>query len=311
MESQFEYLLDRVRNAAIETNPFPHIYLRGFLSEADFKHVTQSSDVRLPVVKTLDDLFDTLDKVGYKAIAFPGCTKSRAEYERWVRESQLPAKTHKACESQGMALRLQQAEDDLVRSLDEFFHSPELQETFRTKFGIEAPTTIEAGIQKYLHGYEISPHPDIRRKALTWMLNINPATDSESLDIHTHYLVFNPEWAFISAFWEHNRDIETCWVPWSWCSTIKQQIENNSIVIFSPRWNTIHGIRTRYDHLVTQRTQFYGNLWYESVELPHGPQFEDFAYLVDTAKRGVTLRDHFHSTRRIAKTKVKKVLHRR
>jgi hypothetical protein len=63
---------------------------------------------------------------------------------------------------------------------------------------------------------------------------------------------------------------------------VKQQTENNSIVIFSPRWDTMHAIRAHYDHLVTQRTQFYGNLWYETSDVPpygKGPEFEDFDFV--------------------------------
>jgi hypothetical protein len=66
-------------------------------------------------------------------------------------------------------------------------------------------------------------------------------------------------------------------VPWQWCERQKRQTANNSIVVFTPRHDTLHAIRTHYDHLPAQRTQFYGNLWYRPPALTFRPQFEDFA----------------------------------
>lgn len=36
------------------------------------------------------------------------------------------------------------------------------------------------------------------------------------------------------------------------------------MVIFSPSNDTIHAVKAEYDHLATQRTQLYGNLWYKT-----------------------------------------------
>jgi hypothetical protein len=47
-------------------------------------------------------------------------------------------------------------------------------------------------------------------------------------------------------------------------------------VIFAPSSGTLHAVRAHYDHLAGQRTQFYGNLWYEPADLPQKPQFADF-----------------------------------
>jgi len=57
--------------------------------------------------------------------------------------------------------------------------------------------------------------------------------------------------------------MERCWVPWDWCTTVKQQTQNNSIVILSPSFDTIHAVKASYCHLEGQRTQLYGNLWYK------------------------------------------------
>jgi hypothetical protein len=145
------------------------------------------------------------------------------------------------------------------------------------KFGLEsAATKTDNGLQKYLDGYEISPHPDIRQKALTYMININPSASSEKLYFHTHYLRFTSEWKYIEEYWRGHPEHDRCWVPWDWCESVKIQTRNNSIVMFSPSDSTLHAIRTSYDHLSTQRTQFYGNLWYRTSNTTGKPNWRDF-----------------------------------
>lgn len=83
--------------------------------------------------------------------------------------------------------------------------------------------------------------------------------------MRNQYLTFKQEKWFVQEFWRHNKDYDRCWLPWEWCNTVKQQRRNNSIVIFSPSYDTLHAIKLNYDHLQTQRTQFYGNLWYKET----------------------------------------------
>lgn len=283
---RFHYLLDRLDNAELEVEPFPHLYIEDFLADEDFDAVVRAPQVALPAVGDVQELFGVLDSASYRPLNFPGCTTSKLEYVRWLERGSRPRGTHKACEGQGMAMRLTRPQDEILGLLSGLFTSPDLHNLLRTKFDLAAPTTVEAGLQKYLHGYEISPHPDIRQKALTWMLNVNPSEDSESLMFHTHYLRLKPEWSFLYPLWQNNPNLQTFWVPWEWCTTVKQQRKNNSIVVFSPRWDTVHAVRADYDHLRTQRTQFYGNLWYKDRHVPkYAPTFEDFDYT-----RGSTLR---------------------
>lgn len=64
--------------------------------------------------------------------------------------------------------------------------------------------------------------------------------------------------------WETDFTRDRGWVSWDWCETVLQQRANNSLVVFSPASDTLHAVRARYDHLWTQRTQCYGNLWYKA-----------------------------------------------
>jgi hypothetical protein len=113
-----------------------------------------------------------------------------------------------------------------------------------------------------MSGYEISPHPDIRKKCLTYMININTDAAAESLDLHTHLMRFKDPWQKIYDFWDSNPSIDRCWVPWQWCSDTFIHAKNNSIVMFAPNNRSLHAVKLDYDHLDFQRTQIYGNLWY-------------------------------------------------
>ena len=110
-------------------------------------------------------------------------------------------------------------------------------------------------------GETISPHPDIRKKALTYMLNIN-LRHVEGCG--TYFMKFKPEWEHIYDFWKSESRVDRCWVPWDWCDTVFTQLENNSITIFAPGDKSLHAVKLNYDHLKTQRTQVYGNLWWNN-----------------------------------------------
>ena len=129
-----------------------------------------------------------------------------------------------------------------------------------TKFDLKFETSIVTAIQKNLSHYEISPHPDVREKGLTYLLNINKDSSIDNEPVHTHLLKFKKEWEFIYDYWKTNLSENRCWVPWDWCKTEKITNKNNSIVIFSPDIDTLHGVKLNYDHTKFQRTQLYGNL---------------------------------------------------
>ena len=262
MSTRFEYLLQKVRVAECTEEPFKHIEILDFLSDSHFKKIIESPEIRLKPCTDSRELCDELLNTGYNPIKFPGCTTSIDDYLTW-KNGKGGYENVDTCEGFGIAFRLQRAESEIIREMMNFLSSDAFFQTLAARFDIKVDEVFQdTGIQKYLDGYEISPHPDIRRKALTFMVNINPYKESENLNIHTHYLQFKPEKKYVQEFWRYNKQYDRAWVPWNWCETVKQQTRNNSIVIFSPAHDTMHAVRAEYDHLITQRTQLYGNLWF-------------------------------------------------
>lgn len=266
MKTNLKYLSEKILKAEYTIEPFKHIYIENFISPEHFKEIISCEQIKAPEVSTDHELLRNLESLGYKAIDFPGCIKSKKKYLMWRRNknnSKLKNLTNTACEGFGMVMRLKHIKSQLLKDINDYICGDEFNEAIAERFGVDYKKCyVDSGIQKYLDGYEISPHPDIRKKATTFMVNINPNHLSESANHHTHYMKFKDEYSYVKNFWDENPLIDTDWVPWDWCETIKTQPKNNSIVMFSPSTDTLHGVKANYNHLVTQRTQLYGNMWY-------------------------------------------------
>ena len=277
----FSYLLEKIKAAEISTIPFRHLQINDFFKQSDFEKIISCKEIRLASANNDQELFARLFDASYKIIEFPGCTINQQEYIKWHRHKTVSTKINTACEGFGTVLRLTEPQSDIIQELNAFLNSEEFITCLAERFGIDQSECIyDAGIQKYLDGYEISPHPDVRRKALTYMVNINPDPASDNNQHHTSYLNFAKKFKFVEAFWQGNENLDRCWVPWDWCEVQKTQTENNSIVIFSPSNNTLHAVKADYNHLNYQRTQLYGNLWYPQVQCDFTPPWESLAFPV-------------------------------
>lgn len=273
----FEYLCDKIKSASFRDNPFRYLYISDLIESRHFSELTSAPQIKLRACGSDRELFERLYDAGWKIIEFPGCITSDRRYIRWHKARAGTVYNNSACEGFGVTLRLDQAKSGLLEELQAFLSSRDFHQVLADKFEMDlSDSYYDGGIQKYLDGYEISPHPDIRSKKLTFMVNVNTANDSEQRDHHTHYLSFRPEYRYVQSYWQSNAKHDRAWVPWSWCETVEQQRANNSMVIFSPSNETLHAVRARYDHLAAQRTQLYGNLWYKDYPKLATPRWEDF-----------------------------------
>jgi hypothetical protein len=290
----FHYLQDKIASASVETEPFRHIYIKDLFNEDDFAEIVSAPEILFPSARSDEQLFDTLFAKNYEIIEFPGCITNRHLYMKWHGDrNSTRMMNNTACEGFGMTLRLGRPTSSIIGKVFEFMVTDQFQQVLADKFGIERQrVTYDGGIQKYLDGYEISPHPDIRSKALTYMVNVNPGPQSERRDHHTHYLRFRDEYKYLETYWDGHPNEERCWVPWNWCKTEKEQRDNNTMVIFSPANSTLHAVRARYNHLAHQRTQMYGNLWYKDVKLDNIPRWEDYVIGAHPRSRSISIREH-------------------
>lgn len=295
--SEFDYLIEKIENTEFKQKPFKHLEIKDFLSEEHFRKITNSDQIQLPKFKNDGDLIDGLESAGYVPVPFAGVTDSVDEYLSW-RKGKTEHTNNDTTAGFGMTFRLERYDNPTINGLFQFFNSEEFIDCISEKFGLDPSrfrddvssktgrkkTGLDTGLQKYLDGYEISPHPDTRRKALTFMLNINSHNESEQLDFHTDYMNLVDKRKYVEKYWEHNTHYDRCWIPWEWCETVKKQTENNSIVFFAPSDDTIHAIKAEYNHLKTQRTQFYGNFWYKDNDCVGKPSWDKFVIESESEK---------------------------
>lgn len=275
---QFKYILEKINDSNFLDEPFKFIYIEDFLSDEHFNEIVCDPSIVFNRTRSTEDLIKLLEFKDYSPVPFPGCTTNTREYIKWFNERNVasPSHTHGLIEGFGLAFRLKKYYNRTMKELIEFLNSDVFLNTLMKKFNKTGKTRVETAIQKYLTGYEISPHPDIRKKCLTYMLNINTTPQSEDADIHTHFCTFKDDYKFLYDHWRDNPKIDRCWVPWDWCETNFIQRKNNSITIFAPDNDTMHAVKLDYDHCDYQRTQVYGNLWYPSSNTTSTPTWKDY-----------------------------------
>ena len=171
MSHDFGYIINSIKNANILTEPFPHIHVNNLFHEHHFRELTNCHEIYVEPTSNDSDLILSLEEKGYKSIKFPGSLTSKDEYVEWHSRRQsdnlnviLDSK-HSACEGVGYVMRLFSPSSQIIKDIQDFFGSNEFIGCIADKFSIENKITYDGGIQKYLDGYEISPHPDIRKKA--------------------------------------------------------------------------------------------------------------------------------------------------
>lgn len=261
---EFNYIIDKIKNAKIIHYPFPHLDIKQFLSKEHLQIIINEKQIHFEEKKNNDQVYKELVENGWKIQTFPGCSSDWNEYKKYI-ESGYKYSSNDPVENIGITFRLHNYKNKVINNLIEFMNSDIFHKSLKEKFNIHEETTIISAIQKNLTGYEISPHPDTRQKCLTYLLNINNNSEIEKLDCNTHLLEFKNKYQYVQKYWEENPDINRCWVPWDWCNSVKKMSENNSMIIFHPDNNpaTLHAIRLNYNHLKYQRTQIYGNLMYK------------------------------------------------
>lgn len=260
---EFLYITDKIMDTNFSYDPFKQIYIEDFFSKEHFELITTANQIKFPIPESTENLISYLQEKGYAPVNFPGCTTSIEEYLNWYNYKKIKNLYNKdIVEGFGMAFNLEKIDSLSLQNLINFLNGDHFHQTLRKKFDIINESYVTTRIQKYLTGYEISPHPDVRTKCLTYLINVNTDEDAENNNIHTHLLSFKPEFFHIYEYWKNTPTVDRCWVPWNWCDTKKIVSKNNSLIMFSPSNDTLHAVKLNYNHLPYQRTQVYGNIWY-------------------------------------------------
>lgn len=278
VNSRFKYIIDKIICAPILLFPFPHVLIENFFNLDDFNKIISNPIIHFDECSNSRELVDKLISLGYKQVMFPGTTTDIDEYLNSLdnqyhhTENQNLNQENSLTEGKGMTFRLKKYNDDFLKELIKFMNTDYFKNILLNKFEgfnslpVDIDTThtdIHTSIQKYLTGYEISPHPDVRRKAMTYLININKNNSISDYDLHTQLLRFKEPYQVIYDFWKYNPLVERCWVPWYTCDTVKTIRSNNSLILFTPRNDTLHAIKLKYPHHIFQRTQIYGNIFYK------------------------------------------------
>jgi hypothetical protein len=259
--NEFKYLSEKILNANFGASPFKHILIENFLSKEHLQAVISDPQIHWGETSCTEELISNLFEKGYEVQKFPGCVTDPQEYVTRYNTNDFPTgRKGNPVESFGITFRLRNYTNPFIKNLVNYLNGSEFKSALTTKFNITTDTNIITAIQKNLSHYEISPHPDVREKALTYLLNINKDESVDDEDVHTHLLEFKDEWKFIPEYWKNTLSKNRCWIPWEWCNTGKICNKNNSIILFAPDVDTLHAIKMKYDHNKFQRTQLYGNL---------------------------------------------------
>ena len=177
-------------------------------------------------MKDHDELHKTLLSKNWSILHFPGCTTSWTEYKKYLNTNNInEIKKKNPVENVGITFRLHDYQNSKIKELIEFMNGKEFHQALKNKFKLNDATSIISAIQKNLTGYEISPHPDKRSKALTYLLNINCDAEIEKMNCHTHLLEFKDKYKKIEKYWVDHPINERCWVPWEWCNSKKKQMK--------------------------------------------------------------------------------------
>ena len=263
---EFNYILEKIKTAEFFYKPFKHLFIEDLFSDEHLNLILSDDQIHFPPVKSNTELVEKLTENEYSVINFPGSTQDLDKYFKCLEDNEWDnihvSLDDGELEGYGVIFRLSSYKQTFIKNLMSFMQGSEFKSTLEKKFGLADATSIVSEIQKYLTKYEISPHCDIRGKALTYLININKNKESEEKDIHTHLLEFKDEYRHIYDFWKNDTVKDRCWVPWRWCKTTNIANKNNSMIIFAPSDDTLHAVKLDYDHNETQRTQIYGNLMF-------------------------------------------------
>ena len=231
------YILKKIEDAEIILKPFPHIIISNFLEDGDLIDVLNNIDI---------DNLNVIDKK-YKLVQYPGAKSTTEELT-------------KRPTGVGLVYALKEEYSKNNIKLNTILDSDEFKQALFEKFKI--PTNIDGWnvyqINKDLNGYEISPHPDITGKVITYQLNLSNTNILDNYDLGTKFHTIKPE--FLKNIKKLSTKQPRPWGKWDWFDKGKSiPYKQNTFMAFAPSDISYHSVKLEnYPQEKYQRTMLRG-----------------------------------------------------
>ena len=232
-----DYILEKIKSAKIIEKPFPHIIIPNFLEENDIENIIDNIEI---------DNLNQIDKK-YKKVVYPGAKSATEEL------TQRPTGV-------GLVYALKEEYSKNNIKLNKILNSEDFKNVLFKKLNI--PINIDGWnvfqINKDLNGYEISPHPDITGKVITYQINLSNTDNLDNYDLSTKFHSIKPECLkYIDALSKKNK---RPWGKWEWFDKGKSiPYKQNTFMAFAPSDISYHSVKLEnYPQEKYQRTMLRG-----------------------------------------------------
>ena len=78
---EFNYIIEKIKNAEIIEQPFPHLDIKNFLSKEHLQLIITDNQIHFEEKNTHDEIYKELINNGWKIQRFPGCTSNWNNYK--------------------------------------------------------------------------------------------------------------------------------------------------------------------------------------------------------------------------------------
>lgn len=231
-----EYLLNKINNVNVIQEPFPHIIISNFFNDDDLNNILNNININ-----KLSDINSKYEKTYY-----PGAINKK------INLLKRPS-------GKGLVYSLKRNILQNNSSLIYFLDSDKLKEVLFNKFNkknIDGWNVYQ--INKDLNGYEISPHPDVTGKVITYQINLTNTNYLNNYNLSTKLHKIKPEYK--NKIEELKKKETRPWGKWEWFDEgIHIPYIKNTFFAFAPSDNTYHSVKLEnYPQDNFQRTMLRG-----------------------------------------------------
>ena len=231
------YILKKIEDAVIIEKPFPHIIIPNLLEDDNLTNIIDNIEI---------DNLNEIEKK-YTKVHYPGAKSTNEKLTN--RPTGI-----------GLVYALKEEYSKNNIELNTILTSKDFKEVLFKKFKI--PTNIDGWnvfqINKDLNGYEISPHPDITGKVITYQINLSNMDTLDNYDLGTKLHRIKPE--CLKYIKEISSIKKRPWGKWEWFDEgISIPYKQNTFMAFAPSDISYHSVKLEnYPQEKCQRTMLRG-----------------------------------------------------